>query len=81
MKIRVTKKHIQDGVQNSKCACPVALAMKEYFGFDAFEDADVGQVYLSISNFVLTERVPSSVRKFIKQFDEGKPVKPFTFEL
>lgn len=73
MKVKVTAKHIANGKPKSVTMCPVALALKEIFSKVA--------VY---ENYALINRTYHYFRRgtqFIKNFDEGKKVKPCTIEL
>lgn len=77
MKIKVTRKHIEQGERLETRSCPIALAFKD-LGWGSVQVYTLkvykkkkGKKYL----------LPSSAIKFITKFDEGKTVRPFTFEL
>lgn len=74
MKITVTRAHIEKGKPNYR-KCPIALALK---GCD-FRDVAVRAFYVRIGRKV--EMLGKRERQFIRDFDEGKPVKPFSFNL
>lgn len=82
MKIKVKKKHIDDGEIGSVCNCPIALALKDHFGFTPeYDGVDVGKEYICFNNITLTEKVPARVKRFIENFDTNKKVKPFEFTI
>lgn len=74
MKVKVTAKHIAKGLSGSTQYCPVALALKE----KGFENAFVFETYAVVKGAYHYFRRGT---KFIKDFDEGKKVKPCTIEL
>ncbi len=77
MLINVTQKNIEEGEKQSFTSCPIALAIKEQLGDrkDVHVDEDICAIngkeyYLTIA-----------ARKFVNSFDEGKVVKPFSFNV
>ncbi len=81
MKIRVTSEHIRRGEQHSLSACPIALAVREH---DGFADAEVGSFFVYKGRSFLfppSFTTPSKAAKFIQDFDAGRAVEPFEFEL
>lgn len=81
MKINVTQEHINTGEAGNCKACPVALALLD--AGIALAGLSVGQDEITWMRSVPTYRIdtPSRVAKFIEAFDEGAPVKPFSFIL
>lgn len=80
MKIKVTQEHIAKGKPQRSEWCPIALAAKDVFP----------QEIVVVSPYdlqVIAEQrdrywhLPAQVRQFIKDFDGGRPVEPFDFEL
>lgn len=74
MKIRVTAKHIREGVRLDTRYCPVALAIKE----EGYSDVHVDDSSVSI------EKIHYNIRRgtrFINRFDDALKVKPTTIEL
>jgi hypothetical protein len=79
IKIDVTSDDIAKGEREQPCRCPIALALTrahpgqwvlgEHTADFYFDDAD-GTISL-----------PNEARDFIKRFDNGDPVEPFSFEL
>ena len=75
MKIHVTRKHIKQGKRGYISFCPIALALKGYGFKEVMVDDEMAQVDGKES--WLSKRT----RLFIANFDLGKPVKPFVFNL
>lgn len=83
MKIRVTRKHIENGEREMTAYCPVALAMVSA-GFkgvgvhnDHVEVITKGGRYPTVEYYEL----PKKVQRFVLDYDMERPVKPFTFSL
>lgn len=82
MKIKVTQEHIEKGEGCSAYRCPVALAVMDVCPGGVFIGLRV--CYWSNNNRSDENRrafLPPKARAFIREFDAGKPVQPFTFEL
>lgn len=78
MKIVVTQNDIERGTRYRACACPVALAIKRRTS----RECEVAGRYMIFRSDINTKYdLPTPVRKFVVDFDTGKPVKPFSFEL
>lgn len=82
MKIEVKQEHIEKGKRQDACHCPVALAIKD--------TVKVKFVYVHLFEINLKKKwarkaveitLSKKVEKFVKKFDDGKKVKPFSFEL
>jgi hypothetical protein len=81
MKIRVLRTDIKRGKPGSSSRCPVALAVRRVFGrHPDFTNVSVG-LWIIVSNKILDVRIPKVALEFIKRFDAGRKVKPFTFEI
>lgn len=79
MNVQVSKGHIETG-QKQKCqSCPVALALAEATGVLWH----VTPSYLIVWRGRLVPHVttPEEVQRFIRDFDAGKAVQPFSFEI
>lgn len=63
MKIKVTKKHIEDGDIDNSSFCPIALAIKCKTTCRIYVDLD--NVYIDFEKHEL----PKSAQKFISDFD------------
>jgi hypothetical protein len=83
MKIKVTLKDIEEGFRGSCYDCPVALAFKR-------EVKPTTQIGLNVGTERILHRevhewdtytLPKKAQTFIKRFDNGKRVEPFTFEI
>ena len=79
MKIEVTEKHIRHGQRNTCHHCPIALAVNDITNTET--------AVVSGEDFCFGEgddfkeySLPQEARDFIKQFDDGELVHPFTFE-
>lgn len=75
MMIEVAQKHINAGLAKSHNQCPIALALKEVFIASEVRVNStivIDEVYYSPSHQVL---------QFIEDFDSGKKVSPFIFDL
>lgn len=79
MKISVTQAHINEGVPKVGAQCPIALAIKEATGANAY----VGNSEIFLDNPETERGIPHSptISSFIDAFDDGLPVQPFEFEL
>lgn len=79
MRIKVTKEDIAIGERSSCERCPIATALNR----SLLSHANVGYDSIKIGNTDGTSYVsttPQSARSFIAKFDNGKHVKPFSFE-
>lgn len=83
MIINVTQEDIENGIRHSCFSCPIALAVKRETGCNCSVES---------ANFHLKARIfmmgsyeayfpGKEAEDFINNFDGGKPVKPFSFEL
>lgn len=81
MKVKVTNKLIKKG--KARGTCPILLAVKEkmhcpvYVSYDNIEYTRRRDGVVSTHLFVL----PPVASKFTRNFDAGKKVKPFSFEV
>lgn len=77
MTIHVTQDDISRGLKNDCCRCPIALAI-EPFGRRLF----VNEYSISYDRFEeYGIELPKIAVQFIEDFDDYKPVKPFSFNL
>lgn len=82
MKIQVTQKHINAGSRGSCNSDPVALAMKEAGYMHPWISPDRIRVDGFNGGFMREDfEMPESVEYFIREFDNGRFVEPFEFEL
>lgn len=76
MKISLTQDDIDNGLPDDCEDCPVALAIKRV-NPDAYVTAYSHEITIDRVKF----EVPLSVSVFINNFDDGRHVKPFEFDL
>jgi hypothetical protein len=83
MKIIVTQKDIDKGVPSSCYECPIAYAFKRAVKNNIRYGCCIGSNYIVHCPDGKWNRyeLPKEARKFIKHFDNSKPVEPFSFEL
>lgn len=83
--IDVTQEDIDAGLPKDPCQCPIALAL--YRALDKtvnkylFEVTNMSIRHIDEWGNVTQAWLPMSAFNFINRFDEGKEVKPFTFEI
>jgi hypothetical protein len=83
LKVSVTQGDIDNGTRCSWFRCPIALAAKRLDNV----------FYVSVTAYDMTVRVgapperryrtfllPAEAKEFIRAFDAGRPVQPFTFD-
>lgn len=79
--IRVTEKHIKDGVKGNCAACPVALAIQDTC--ELAKSVSAGNLLIfaesSKAPHYYQAFAPAEVEWFMTDFDRGRPVEPFTF--
>ena len=78
MKIKVTQEHIDNGWRCSRGWCPIALALRDVFGRDC--DPRVSGVHIALGPGT-SYRTPPEAMYFISDYDDGRTVQPFEFEL
>lgn len=74
MKITVTKEDIKKGKPEQGESCPIARAIRR----QTRKKVHVGYICLEINHCEYT--FPQEAQQFVKDFDAGKPVGPFSFE-
>lgn len=81
MKVTVTAEDIANGIRVSCSGCPIALALKrERNGLPAM--FAVTETYVRFGDWPKPELpLSAEAKKFIADFDAGRPVQPATFEL
>jgi hypothetical protein len=92
VKIEVTEDDIERGKPISASQCPIALACRRTFDKGVtvtlqsgihvyyFNDDRIDLYSRDCPKFTKTYSITASVTKFIRDFDHGLEVKPFTFE-
>lgn len=76
MLIKVTEWHINRGMPEHGDKCPIALAIRGKVRWKSVY-VDPGVIEVGCSS----GRPPKKVSKFIRRFDAGKKVRPFSFRL
>jgi hypothetical protein len=85
----VTADDIAHGHKDSPCGCPIALAICRTLGIDpelGNIDVDDRGVFLARNGGASMLRrasgpLPKAASQFMRGFDAGRPVEPFTFRL
>lgn len=77
MIVNVKQEHIDDGEREDIERCPIALALREQTG-DCWT---VGPQGCEIEDADIFLRLPLIAQQFVKDFDTGNSVTPFSFEL
>ena len=81
MKIHVTQEHINWGDSNSPQSCPIALAIKEQLPRAKQIGVKHTYAHMILDNKTLYLQFSRRTTKFIRYFDAGHEVEPFTFVL
>lgn len=85
IKIHVTSEHIKNGKVCLADACPIYLALEERTGDTNIRVRSDHVARITAPSDIMgvvSRRIatlPRSARRFIRKFDMGKPVQPFTF--
>lgn len=79
--VNVTHSDIDDGTKMSCTGCPVVLGIRRSLGH--LGDVRVGNPCVSLWNNGRRYEtiVPPEASRFISNFDDGRPVSPFSFSL
>jgi len=80
MLIEVTRDDIRRGHPEDDCRCPVSLAIRRAVGLDT----SVGDGVIVVdyaTPWQIEIWSPEEVIQFVEDFDAGRKVKPFAFEL
>jgi hypothetical protein len=84
--VKVTSVDILYGNAKEARLCPIALALKRVVK----KPVSVGDIVITIGSYQIIGsrlcgttkyKAPTAVTRFVHAFDDGKPVKPFTFRL
>jgi hypothetical protein len=79
IRVEVTAADIAAGVRRFCSYCPVSLAVRRATGWLVQVDDD--EVHLRVGDLTSRVKLPPEAVRFVWRFDEGKPVKPFAFEI
>lgn len=80
IKINVLKRDIEKGEEKDCEYCPVALAVKRATHHRVGVAGDVVEIYRGVYSTSYYS-LPAKAINFIKRFDGGKSVKPFSFKM
>jgi hypothetical protein len=81
-RIDVTQEHIDRGVSKDCLRCPVALAiMCHVQPTTSISVGDDAITMLPLGGWFHDQQAPSVVRQFVRGFDRGDDVVPFSFDL
>lgn len=80
MKIEVKNVHVLHGRRNDDRQCPIALAMQDYGLEGASATRESLEWYHTKGVYIGTEP-PYEVKDFIEDYDNGRDVHPFVFDL
>ena len=76
MIIKVTQRDICLGIRGMSSSCPIARALNNQTGTNTNYVYNHEIIHMGIRCYC-----PRSVKRFVKSFDKGRPVKPFNFKL
>ena len=77
IEVRVTEKHIRDGMKKSTTTCPVALAVRELFNPTKDVAVTLESCRIDTDIYVL----PLWVKMWIRSFDDSQVVETINFTL
>lgn len=80
MRIKVTERHIDDGMVACSWGCPVALAIEDQEGVHGVQVGLATAEWRKAGN-VCFGGLPGNATDFIRAFDDEEPVSPFEFDL
>jgi hypothetical protein len=83
MRIEVTQEDIDNGLRGNCRQCPIALVVARSTGA-LYVSVNSGIQWSYFRGCVSPEhwrRIPLEVFRFMSDFDRGRPVEPFSFEL
>ena len=82
MLIEVTQADIDGGTKFDAWKCPVARAIKRHLASGWTVTVTVFSILISHDSAVIFNiKTPPTVETFIRSFDLGSPVKPFSFDM
>lgn len=84
-RVRVQRHHIDNGARKDGFACPIALAIQEQGGYELGEVSVAGGLAIWPTGESFTSAWTASLTQdaadFIKNFDRGRFVAPFEFDV
>ncbi len=79
LKVEVTAHDIKSGARKSCELCPIARALKRALNYK--KKVDVNNYSANIDDYKKIARLPTKASAFIRNFDNGFKVKPFSMTL
>ena len=80
IKVTVTAADIKNGKQKRCESCPIALAMQRGYKIKKSNISVVDDIRIDLTeNTAFYYHIPEKASLFIRRFDEGEKVNPFTF--
>jgi hypothetical protein len=80
MRIEVTAEDIRAGQRHDGCRCPIARALQRQVDTDVTVGASLA-FWATGAPYQAVSALPPEARQFIYEFDSGRTVYPFTFNL
>lgn len=82
IKVQVTAEDIKDGLPHRCSQCPIALAIKRGHNINDVQVAPFGHTELLFATVNGHSRpLPPGAAQFVRDFDAGRDVSPFEFDL
>ena len=80
--VNVTQKDIDEGAPKSQCLCPVALAIRALTRMKVYVCGHEVRFYVAKTHAIpYIAELPADASSFIRNFDAGVSVSPFSFYL
>lgn len=79
IKIEVTAEDIANGEPGESGSCPIALAFKRAIPGIVYVEVE-DDTYFETNESTFDLRLPGHASQFVRDFDDGEPVKPISFE-
>ncbi len=81
MKIEVTEDDIEHGTKKDCGKCPIARAVSRVYKTNIVDVQDADDIEIGVITHQAAQADKRAVSNFITAFDNGDPVKPFSFTL
>lgn len=81
MKVSVTQDHIAVGVPKKSSSCPIALALQETTGATKVSVGTYTCSWEETNGDHFRANLPMEAENFVRSFDLGNKMKPFSFEV
>jgi len=77
--IEVSQERIAEGHPNDPYWCPIALAVRQHFPEADRVDVGSESIDVVLPTHTLTTMLPDLAKEFVRLFDDGEQVGPFSF--